>query len=249
MARENSILKLKGKLDGMSFYKTSEGYQVRARGCIEKARILNDANFERTRENMNEFGNINKAGKLIRASIGVFLNRAKDMRASSRLVSVAAQVKNLDVTSARGQRQFAKGLETAEGKQLLEGFEFNKHAPLSMILKASYQLDTATGTLSIPGFHPAEHLVIAEAATHVRLALACAAINAENETRETVYAEQQLIPTTAGPSDLTLVLDHMPELEGTLMFYVLVEFFQEMNGEQYILKSGSHNALQLVKVV
>ena len=41
----------------------------------------------------------------------------------------------------------------------------------------------------------------------------------------------------------------MPELEGTLMFYVLVEFFQEMNGEQYILKSGSHNALQLVKVV
>ncbi|WP_277111551.1 hypothetical protein [Chryseobacterium taklimakanense] len=53
---------------------------------------------------MNEFGNINKAGKLIRASIGAFLNRAKDMRASSRLVSVAAQVKNLDVTSARGQR-------------------------------------------------------------------------------------------------------------------------------------------------
>ena len=35
-------------------------------------------------------------GKLIRNSIGVFLNRAKDMRTSSGLVSVVAQVKNLD---------------------------------------------------------------------------------------------------------------------------------------------------------
>ena len=91
MARENSILKLKGKLDGMSFYKTSEGYHVRVKGGIEKERIMNDATFERTRENMSEFGNINKAGKLIRGSIGSFMNRAKDMRTGSRLVSVIAQ--------------------------------------------------------------------------------------------------------------------------------------------------------------
>jgi hypothetical protein len=87
MAQEKSILKLKGMLDGMSFYKNQEGYHVRAKGGIEKERIMNDANFERTRENMNEFANINTAGKLLRNSISVFMNRAKDMRTGSRLVA------------------------------------------------------------------------------------------------------------------------------------------------------------------
>ena len=58
MARESSILKLKGQLDGMSFTKTQEVSST-CKGGIERERILNDANFERTRENMNEFGNIN----------------------------------------------------------------------------------------------------------------------------------------------------------------------------------------------
>lgn len=52
MAQEKSILKLKGMLDGMSFYKNQEGYHVRAKGGIEKERIMNDANFERTRETL-----------------------------------------------------------------------------------------------------------------------------------------------------------------------------------------------------
>ena len=112
MAKESSILKLKGVLDGMSFYKNSEGHYVRAKGGIEKERILNDANFARTRENMNEFANINGAGKLIRNSVSEYLRRAKDMRTSSRLVSTVSKIKNLDSVSPRGQRTFANGFST-----------------------------------------------------------------------------------------------------------------------------------------
>ena len=62
MAREMSILKLRGKLDGMSF-KNSEGHFVRAKGGVERNRIMNDPNYERTRENMSEFGT--SSGKLL----------------------------------------------------------------------------------------------------------------------------------------------------------------------------------------
>ena len=110
MDSEKSILKLKGQLDGRSFYRNSEVYYVRAKGGIERDRIMKDRNFERTRENRSEFANINKAGKLVRDSIGLFMNRARNMRTGSRLVSLIPKVKNLDETSARGERTFALSL-------------------------------------------------------------------------------------------------------------------------------------------
>ena len=77
----------------MSFTRIKKGNHVRAKAALKKKRIMNDANFERTRENMNEFANINTAGKLPQKQYFGFMNRAKDMRTGSRLVSIIAQVK------------------------------------------------------------------------------------------------------------------------------------------------------------
>lgn len=249
MASEKSILKLKGQLDGMSFYKNSEGYYVRAKGGIERDRIMNDKNFERTRENMSEFANINKAGKLVRDSIGVFMNRARDMRTGSRLVSLISKVKNLDETSARGERTFALGLSQPGAKTLLEGFEFNKAAHLSAILKTAYVLDTTAGSVTLTQFNPREHLIAPQGATHVTLGFACVGMNTEVTESETKYAEREVIPLTAEVADIALTLPALPALADVQLYYVLIEFLQEISGTLYPLRSGSFNALQLVKVV
>lgn len=248
MAREYSILKLKGRLDGMIFYKNAEGHQVRAIGGIARERIMNDANFVRTRENMQEFGNINKAGKLIRDSIGANLRRARDLRTGSRLVSVLAKVKNLDATSVRGQRSFAKGFATAEGKALLVGFDFNKHAPLNMILKKAFELDTVAGGLTIPNFKPRTHLTVPEFATHVNIGLACVRLDGERLAWETVYSAYPPILTDDTEQTVTVTLPSLPAGTGVKMFYVLVEFFQEINGELYALNGDNMNALKLVEI-
>ena len=135
MAREMSILKLRGKLDGMSFYKNSEGHFVRAKGGVERNRIMNDPNYERTRENMSEFGTIASSGKLLRNSISILMNRAKDTRTSNRIVSLMSTIKNLDNQSLRGQRKVAEGIKSVEGKRVLEGFDFNKNHLLAFYLK------------------------------------------------------------------------------------------------------------------
>lgn len=249
MAKESSILKLKGMLDGMSFYKTSEGYRVRAKGGIEKERILNDQSFARTRENMNEFGNINSSGKMIRTAIGPYLNRAKDMRASSRLVSLIAKVKNLDETSARGERTFGNGIATAEGKLMLEGFNFNKAATLDSVLKAHYVLDTATGTLQLPAFYPAEDVQIPSSATHLTLGYACGGLMPETFKSETVYAERLVIPISQEAQDTELKLPSLLAAGSVTIHLILIEFLQEINGTLYPLKNGAFNALQIVKVV
>jgi hypothetical protein len=51
MAKSKGLLKIEGTLDGMTFYKSQDGYLVRTKGGVFAKRIANDAAFARTREN------------------------------------------------------------------------------------------------------------------------------------------------------------------------------------------------------
>ena len=60
MARQNGIIKLKGTIGDISFYKTGDGHLAREKGGIDASRIANDPAFQRTRENGAEFGTAGK---------------------------------------------------------------------------------------------------------------------------------------------------------------------------------------------
>lgn len=80
MARQTGIIKLKGTLGDISFYKSSDGHLARTKGGVDANRIANDPAFQRTRENGSEFGRAGKGGKVIRNAIRVLLQNAKDKR-------------------------------------------------------------------------------------------------------------------------------------------------------------------------
>lgn len=87
---------------------------------------------------------------------------------------------------------------------LLEGFEFNKNAP-SSILKQEYAIDTevqCTFLQILP--------MIPEYATHVRFSFACAVIDAVMLTSKVKFAEQQMISVDAEMADVELTLDAYP---------------------------------------
>ena len=56
MAKQGGLLKVVGKLDDLSFYKSADGFLVRTKGGVSGDRIANDPTFQRTRENGAEFG-------------------------------------------------------------------------------------------------------------------------------------------------------------------------------------------------
>ncbi|MFA6278267.1 MAG: hypothetical protein WC622_16075 [Pedobacter sp.] len=86
MARQKGIIKLKGTIGGITFYKTSQdGHLAREKGGIEKSRIESDPAFQRTRENGSEFGRAGKAGKLLRTALRALLLNSADDRMVSRL--------------------------------------------------------------------------------------------------------------------------------------------------------------------
>ena len=63
MARQKGILKIKGTIGDITFYKTKDGYLVKEKSAVEGNRIASDPAFQRTRENNSEFGRAGKAGK------------------------------------------------------------------------------------------------------------------------------------------------------------------------------------------
>jgi len=65
MARQKGIIKLKGTIGDITFYKTQDGHLAREKGGIDANRIKNDPAFQRTLENGSEFGRAGKAGKIL----------------------------------------------------------------------------------------------------------------------------------------------------------------------------------------
>ena len=84
MAKQTGIIKLKGTIGGISFYKTSDGHLAREKGGPDANRIANDPAFQRTRENGSEFGRAGKGGKLLRIALRNMMQNASDKRVTSR---------------------------------------------------------------------------------------------------------------------------------------------------------------------
>lgn len=65
MVRQKGIIKLKGTIRDITFYKTQDGHLPREKGGIDANRIKNNPAFQRTLENGSEFGRAGKAGKIL----------------------------------------------------------------------------------------------------------------------------------------------------------------------------------------
>lgn len=248
MAKQKSFLKIEGTLDELTFYKGQDGYMVRTKGGVSKHRIMNDPAFARTRENGLEFGHCAKMSKLLRQSILDLLQDAKDGRLHARLMQRMAEVKNYDLTSARGQRTVANGLTTNEGKEALKGFNFNQNATLGQVLLKDYELDLVTGEISLTDFYIKQHVLIAEGATHVELRSGFLSLDFETNDKELMLSLPVNLAVDAPMDDVLLTPSGVPAVVGQLLYFLKVSFYQEVNGTQYPLRNGMFNALELVGV-
>ncbi len=248
MARQEGIIKITGKVGGLSFYRTQDGFLVREKVGADSHRVKNDPAFVRTRENASEFGSCAKSGKLLRDSVRRMMKNSADWRVTPRLVKIMTQIKNLDETSVRGKRNVGVGIETEVAKAILKGFNFNNRAILGSILFNDYSVDLGTGETSLNNFVPINDLNAPAGATHVSLRGAWAKVDfavGEAEVRETNVVN---LPIDGGSSDVVLTPGVAPNGSGTSLYFLMVEFFQEVNGNRWALKSREFNALGIVEV-
>jgi hypothetical protein len=248
MAKQASIIKLEGTIDDITFVKTQDGYRARKAGRISASAIASDPGFQRTRENMAEFGRAGNAGRVLRHAFSTLLKNAKGKRVISRLVKELMKAIKADTVNPRGLRNAVDG-----ELGFLQGFEFNSGANLKTTLSALYTttIDRVTGVMSVnvPSLVPTEAITAPEGATHYRMVCGGAAIDFEAETYTTDIEESAYQPWTAATAPaLSLTANVTAASTHPLFLVVGIQFFQEVNGTYYALKSGEHNALSIVKV-
>ncbi|SDX23649.1 hypothetical protein SAMN05444411_1041, partial [Lutibacter oricola] len=193
MAKQTGIIKLKGTIGGISFYKTSDGHLAREKGGVDKSRIANDPAFQRTRENGSEFGRAGKGGKVLRNAIRILLQNAKDKRVVSRLTTDLLKVVKTDATNERGLRTIQDGNMSA-----LEGFEFNLNGKLGSTLFAPFSTtyERASGDVSIDlaAFAPTVRIAAPSGTTHFKVVGGAAELDFENEASSFENDETAILP-------------------------------------------------------
>ena len=248
MARQKGIIKLKGTIGDITFYKTRDGHLAREKGGIDASRIASDPAFQRTRENGSEFGRAGKAGKLMRTAFRGAMLKASDGRVVSRLTQKMVKVIQADVTSVRGLRNVIDG-----EAELLDGFEFNIRGKLGTSLFAPFvaAIDRATGelTLDMIPFIPKNMIAAPGGTTHYKIISAGAEIDFEAETFVVANSETAIVPWDAVPTVAISQVNAVTPASTKPLFLVLgIEFFQQINGQMYTLKNGAYNPLTVVKV-
>jgi hypothetical protein len=101
MARQKGIIKLKGTIGDITFYKTPDGHLAREKGGIDASRIKSDPAFQRTRENGSEFGRTGTAGKILRTALRALLLNSADGRMVSRLTQAMVNVEDFNTPKHR----------------------------------------------------------------------------------------------------------------------------------------------------
>ncbi len=247
MARQTGLIKIKGTLDNVTFYKSKDGHLAKMKTSIDGARIANDPTFARTRENGSEFGSSATSGKVLRDTLRNITNNSADNRVVARVTQIMTQMKNMDLTSARGERNVGVGLQTPEAKALLKGFEFNVNALMGSVLYKPSSLDLLSGVITIADLLPANDIQWPKGSTHATLSGGFAVIDFE-----TGIGELQLTDVANfaidGPLLTVELTPATPAGTGVNIYLLKVEFFQLVNGVQYSMKNGSYNALKIIEV-
>jgi hypothetical protein len=248
MAKQKGVIKVQGTLDDLTFSRTRIGFMAGMKTRMDGGRILTDPKFARTRENMGEFGQACKAGKMIRKALRSLVKESKDPTHTTRLMKKMREVIKADTTSPRGLRNVIDG-ET----ELLKGFEFNGNTRLEISLSAPViaGINRVTGEASVQvqPFIPTEHVVAPEGATHFRIVSAGAEINFEAGAFQSSESQTAIMPIDNVLTAAINQVNALPAASTHPLFLALgIQYFQRVNGFDYPLKSGAFNALSLVEV-
>jgi hypothetical protein len=247
MAKQKGVVKLKGGIGDLSFYKTQDGYLAREKTEISGDRIRKDPAFARTRENNAEFASANKAGKLLRESLKPVTSGIADGRVTARLGRKMMEVVKSDAVSDRGKRHVPGG-EIA----LLARFQFNVNTPLEHAISARptavFNRTTGAATVTFEPFVPKKMMGAPIEATHYTLVLGISACNFTAETYTNGVSRSSELEMLDTPVTLPPLVANIGAGVADPVFVALgIEFWQLVNGKFYSLQ-GPYNAAALVLV-
>lgn len=264
MARQSGPLKYKGTLGDIRHFKIKglQGHFAGLVGGPTGEQVKTAPEFERTRENMNEFGGCAAAGKSIRVGLAQLMKQMSDPQLTGRLTAIMKKINLEDLTEARGYRAILISTQ----RQYLTGLNFDKNISLDSVFYAPYTLTNSpardSATLTVPAFNPLNYVNAPAGATHFRLISAISVVSdfeyndtsgiyepidpSLNELSDVAYSGYiDLSTPVALPTTITSTLPGSPVMTAdvSVLNCIGIEFYQQVGTNYYLFNSG--NALKV----
>lgn len=248
MPKQIGLIRIEGTLGDVTFFRSQDGFMAKQKTVISGQRIKTDRAFQRTRENMSEFGRAGKASKIFRKAFNELIIDAKDRRVTGRLVQLLVKVIQADAVNDRGKRQILDA-ET----EMMKGFEFNINGTIRNTLYVTYEtsIDRVTGQcqVQIPSFVAANSIIHPADATHYRFVTGSSAIDFEQEKFTSDFFRSAIEPISNIASAPLTLSTNLPANSTHPLFLMLgIQFFQQINGKYYSYRNGALNALTVAHV-
>lgn len=264
MSKQTGLIRLKGTIGGVTFYKSEGEDLARIANGPNKERIDNDPAFQRTRENNKEFGGSATAAKALRTAFASSLHTMADSKLVSRLTKMFKEI-NAKGVGTRGQRP----VTISDNKSMLLNLEFNKKTVFSSIFSAPFIATPGPSrnsvSIEIPSFDPNVFISAPAGATHFRIIIAIGSISdfvynvstghyeptqpAINSLGSIQYSTYTPL-ASASPVDFdaTVTIPGTPVMTADVSAICCmgIEFYQQIGGTNYVLAQG--NALKVVSV-
>jgi hypothetical protein len=215
---------------------------------LTRKRIYKDPEFERTRENMSEFGRACKANRLIRVAFREVLFNMTDRYVSGRLTKRMMSIISNDPVNGRGQRTI-----TSHELPLLEGFNFNSITSLQQALIVPYNIvaDRPKGQLTI-NTHSCRQSSMATTGSNAscfRIIASAAAIDFDKDDFECTKQESDLIDLNNVQPETVHFSFSLPDGSAHPWIVVLgIEFCHQI-GSKLVMADRKYNAMAVVKVI
>lgn len=245
MAKQTGVITLEGRVGRLSFYKTKDGYLAREKGGVSKNRILNDPRFARTRENMREFTDNAKSSKLLRDALRPVISQIGDKRLNLRITQALMQVLKSDLINVRGDRKVKEG-----DWQLLKDLELNAGSSLTstMFMEIQYVDSPSNWVVQLPAYVTRDMVAIPSGASHYKISATGVGVDFDLGSRSVVSESSSVLSVLDSASPLTLTIDKTGLTGSHFAFLVSVEFIQTVNGVEYAINNGAHNAAKIIQV-
>ncbi len=248
MGTQTGVVRIRGTVGNLTFSKTENGDEVRLKSSLSGDKMRTDSRFKRTRENWAEFARAGKAVKLIRKAFTSVTKAIVDSRGYSRLMQHAMKVVKSDSTNGRGQRTFPEG-----DLNHLINYEFNMRQDMESSFKSIFDLEidrvAGLASIDIPELVPEENIAELIGATHFKLVGAVSEIDWEEGTYLTSKAETAEIAYNANTlAPQTIDLAFTPDSTKTILVSFGIWFYQEVNGNFYLLQDGGKSAMAIVGI-
>lgn len=227
-----------GTIGGINFYYLNGKPVARAAGGgFNGKAIKTNPSMQRVRENGNEFGHCSQVNKAFRMSLREFYKGYRFSNFHSKLMTLFTALKTLDHTSVRGERRVAGGVATPEGKDLLKQFQYTPECEVLTRLPFDYSIDTITHALTFTGFD-IKKVGFVSGATHIQLTYGVVDFDFDSLQYRLDLATPLMLDRTYSGNTLMLSPTVGTPAVGTRLCVLGVRYYQEVNGELYLLKAA-----------